>query len=208
MERTAYLLKRQFPTLFQLIEIWSRIVVGVRYGQRIESASREALIGGTVADSYAEVRRLNLADSGTLQKFVSELSDEYLKYFRPHAFDSRGIDSVLSSKAFLTYGVFVGVDMKAYALLKIAPTGSAFIGLLAHPDMGGRGLGKFIVEYLYWQASLAGFRTRSTISKNNIASLKSHQGVSDFKLVAELPNDYLMIEFPNISRAKPELRLP
>ena len=208
MERLAYLLKRRCPAVFRFVGIGARAVVTIRYGQRIKAARREALITGTVSDKDAQVRELKVADSSRLQNFLNDLSDEYLEYFRPHAFDSSGIGSVLSSRAILTYGVFVGVEMRAYALLKIAPTGSAFIGLVAHPEMSGRGLGRFIVEYLYWQASLAGFRTRSTISKKNNSSIKSHQAVSDFRVVAELPNDYIMIEFPNMQRSRPELQLP
>ena len=87
-------------------------------------------------------------------------------------------------------------ELVAYALLKLAPTGAAYIGLLVAPGQAGLGLGKFIVHYLYWQASLAGLRTRSTISKHNPASMRCHEAVSDFRVVAELPNGYVMIEFP------------
>ena len=58
------------------------------------------------------------------------------------------------------------------------------------------------------QASLAGLRARSTSSRHNPASLKSHRAVAAYRVVAELPNDYLMIEFPPVWREKPELMLP
>ncbi len=108
----------------------------------------------------------------------------------------------------MNYGIFVDDELVGYALLKVAPTGSAFIGLLVHPQSGGVGLGKFIASFLYWQASLAGLRARSTISRHNPASLKSHRAVAAYRVVAELPNDYLMIEFPPVWREKPELMLP
>jgi GNAT superfamily N-acetyltransferase len=102
---------------------------------------------------------------------------------------------VLSSCSFTTYGLFVQDALAAYALLKLVPTGIAFIGLLVGPEHIGKGIGRFMVEYLYWQSWLAGFRTPSTISRQNTASLRSHQAVADFAVVAELPNDYMMIEF-------------
>jgi len=117
------------------------------------------------------------------------------------------LEAVLNSKAFMNYGLFIDGKIAGYALLKVAPTGSAFIGLLVHPDYGKLGLGKFLVEYLYWQASRAGLRARSTISRDNPASLRSHQAVGDFEVIAELPNDYLMIEFPVAEREKPVLWL-
>lgn len=93
----------------------------------------------------------------------------------------------------------------AYALLKVAPTGSAFIGLLVDSSCTGSGLGRFISRYLYWQASLAGLRARSTISRHNPASRRSHQAVASFRVVAELPNDYQLIEFPPGAPEAPKL---
>lgn len=93
-------------------------------------------------------------------------------------------------------------------LLKLVHTGSAFIGLLVGPARTSKGIGRCIVACLYWQASLAGLRTRSTISRHNPASLKSHQAVSKYRVIVELPNNYLIIEFPDIKRNKPELLLP
>ena len=93
----------------------------------------------------------------------------------------------------------------AYALLKLAPTGSAFIGSLVGREHAGKGIGRFIVAYLYWQASLKGLRTRSTISRHNAASLRPHQAVADFAVIADLPNDYLLIEFPRVWRERPVL---
>ena len=75
-------------------------------------------------------------------------------------------------------------------LLKLAPTGSAFIGLLVGPAHTGKGIGRSIVAYLYWHASL-----------------RSHQAVADFAVIAELPNDYLLIEFPRVGRDRPVLGL-
>ena len=45
-------------------------------------------------------------------------------------FVGSALRTVLGSAAFLNYGLFVGDRLAAYALLKIAPTGSAFIGRL------------------------------------------------------------------------------
>lgn len=52
---------------------------------------------------------------------------------------------------------------------------------------------------------LAGLGTRSAISRHNPASFRSHQAVADFAVIDELPNDYLMIEFPRVRRERPVL---
>lgn len=38
--------------------------------------------------------------------------------------------------------------------------------------------------------------------KDGADHTRSHQAVADFTVVAELPNDYVMIEFPRVSRER------
>lgn len=207
MEKLAYLIKHRFPALFQVVAWLAERVTGLRYGHRTAQAIEGARIEGLVNGERTVIRALAEEDVEHIHEFLGSLPAEHLHFFRPHGFDRRSLVEVLGSKAYLNYGLFVKGEIIGYALLKISPTGSAFIGLLVRPDYGGLGLGTFIVDYLYWQASLAGLRTRSTISRANPASLRSHQAVVDFEVVAELPNGYLMIEFPKVSRQKPELNL-
>lgn len=206
MEHLAYLIKQRVPSLFIVIEEIARWIVVVRFRHRIEVAERDSLVEGVVADRAAKMRALCLSDVSDLKKFLDSLPPGWLRYFAPHSFEKSGLVSIVKSRAFLKYGLFVDGCLQGYALLKVAPTGSAFIGLLVHPDLSGLGLGRFIVEYLYWQASLAGLRTRSTISKSNTASLSSHSAVSEYSVVADLPNEYIMIEFPFEARSRPELQ--
>ena len=135
------------------------------------------------------------------------MPESHLAYFHLHGFGRADLTAMLRSRSFMTYGLFVEDALAAYALLKLAPTGTAFIGRLVATDYAGKGLGRFLSQYLYWQASLAGLRTRSTISRHNAASLRSHQAVADFAVIAELPNDYLLIEFPRVGWERPVLGL-
>ena len=204
MEKLAYLLKRRAPWLFRFVERVARAAVNVRYGPRLADTLEKAELSGFFAGHRAVVRPLVEGDLGALQSFLNGLPAEHLHHFHPHPFDTAGLQLVLRSRAFLTYGIVTRGRLIAYCLLKIAPTGSAFIGLLVHPDYGGRGLGKFIVAYLYWQASMANLRTRSTISLHNTGSLRSHRAIADYSVVAQLPEDYIMIEFPSVVIDKPE----
>lgn len=196
MEKLAYWLKQRFPALFRAVELVARSVTVLRFGRRIRSAINEGMIQGWVATEPALMRTLNVADGVTLYAFLAEQSEGHMRYFRPHDFEPAALRRVLASSAYMNYGLFVGNVLAGYALLKVAPTGSAFIGLLVAPRFTGLGLGRFMTGYLYWQASLAGLRARSTICRHNSASLRSHRAVAEYTVVAELPNDYLMIEFP------------
>ena len=207
IERLAYLIKTHLPGIFPVIAYAGRVVTVLRFSRRRAKALAEASIQGEVAGQRAVMRPLDLDDLDALQSFIEAMPESHLAYFHPHGFGRADLAAVLRSHSFMTYGLFVEDALATYALLKLAPTGSAFIGLLVGPAHTGKGLGRFIVEYLYWQASLAGLRTRSTISRHNSASLRSHQAVADFAVIAELPNDYLLIEFPRVGRDRPELGL-
>jgi hypothetical protein len=207
VDHFAYLVKQYLPFLFPLIEWLARGVTRIRFGRAIESAQVAATLNGTVGQRAATIRPLGLEDSGRLHAFLDSLPEKHLKFFHPHGFGLGQIKTVLASRAYANYGIFVDDELVAYALLKLAPTATAYIGLLVCPEQGGLGLGKFIVHYLYWQASLAELRTRSTISRQNPGSLRCHEAVSEFRVVAELPNHYVMIEFPQKEVDPPRLEL-
>jgi GNAT superfamily N-acetyltransferase len=207
VERVAYLIKHRFPVLFRPIAGLARAVTVLRYGLRREQALGRATLVGTVSGQPAEIRPIRKGDVAMLAGFLAAMPEEQLKFFRPHGFDAPAVERVVRSRAFMTYGLFVEGRLNAYALLRLSPTGSAFIGLLVAPSLQGRGLGRFLVHYLYWQASLAGFRVRSTISQHNAATVRAHRAAADYRVVAELPNDYLMIEFPPGVPSVPRLEL-
>ncbi|MCG5516396.1 MULTISPECIES: GNAT family N-acetyltransferase [unclassified Ectothiorhodospira] len=205
MERLAYLIKQRFPSVFRGVEALARAVTGTRFGRSRSRALAVARVDGSVGDQVALMRPLGEGDAASLADFLGRMPESHLRFFRPHGFDLSELERVLRSRAFMTYGLFIDDDLVAYALLKLSPTGSAFIGLMVVPGHTGRGLGRFLVGFLYWQASMAGLRARSTISRHNAASLKSHEAVSPYRVVGELPNDYLMIEFPPGSLEPPRL---
>jgi hypothetical protein len=196
VEKLAYLIKQRMPLAFQMIAFVARGVVTLRFGRQLHRVVSQAKIEGHVHGEAAVIRPLEVADLEALHKFLAAQPEANLNYFRPHEFDRAALLPVLASHAFLSYGLFVGDRMVAYALLKVAPTGSAFIGVVVEPERKRLGLGQSMIRYLYWQASLARLRTRCTISRHNQASLRCVEAVTRFRVVAELPNDYLLIELP------------
>ena len=205
MEKLAYILKHRLPGFFRVVEAVARVGTGLRFRGRRNRALAKARINGTVGGQPAEIRPLDLEDVPRLTAFLAAMPEEHLQFFHPHGFEPRELEGVVGSRAFMTYGLFVSGELAAYALLKLSPTGSAFIGRLVAPGYAGKGVGRFLSRYLNWQAALARLRARSTISRKNAASLRSHQAVAQFRIVSELPNEYLLIEFPPGDSTPPEL---
>lgn len=196
MNVLAYRLKYSFPRLFSLAESLAYRWAGLRFSRRTGRAAACSSLEGTVAGQPARVRMLTVEDASLLSGFLAALPEAHLRYFKPHRFDPEGVRLVLRSKAILTYGFFVDDQLAGYALIKITPTGGAFAGSLVAPEWSGRGIGKFLSSYMYWQAYLAGLRCHATIAKDNVASLKAYKAGRDYRVVRELPNEYLLLEFP------------
>ena len=207
LDYLLYVAKYHAPTLFSWLSVMARAVTVVRYGKIIKATGKISGISGSIQGEDAEIRALRHSDVERLVSFLDMFEKPHLEYFQPHAFNRKAVKKVILSCAYMSYGLFIKTQLIGYALLKISPTGSAYIGLIISPNFQGFGLGKLLVDYLYWQGSLAGLRVRSTISRTNLGSLAAHRAVADFHVIAELPDKYIMIEYPMVSRAKPELMI-
>lgn len=207
MDALAYRLKVRLPAVFVLAERAARGLVRLRYGKGLAAAREVARLTGTVTGAPAEIRPMTEDDLAAIGTFLNGVPEEYLRFFRPHGFDEPTLLRVLRSPAVQTYGLFTRGDLIAYGTLKASPSGAAYMGQLVAPDWGGNGLGRFLVAYLWWQASVAGLRARATISRANPASMKAHEAVGEFDICTELPNDYLMIEFRDAADTPPTLEI-
>lgn len=196
IDQLAYKLKSHCRPLFSITEVICGYFVAIIHRHDIGKALLEAKQVGSVNGRTATIRPLEVGDSNELLSFFDTLPQRHLKYFHPHGFARRDIDKILTRPYYLTYGVFIDGSIVGYCLLKLYPGKKAFLGRIVSPDLTGCGLGKFFSLYLKWQSRLMGFRLRSTIHKSNIASLESHKSAGSFHVLAELPNQFCLIEFP------------
>lgn len=208
IERLAYLVKHYVPFLFPIVERAANVITVVRFGKRIHYATSEAVIDGKIGNQNAKIRPLNQQDAEALLSFLMHQSDDYLKFFRPHKFDLRSIKNVLKMRSLLLYGLFIGDNLVAYALLRVTPTGTVYRGRLVDRKHCGQGIGKFVGNYLTWQCHLLGLRVRSTVSVNNFASRKSFGDATGVKVIASLPNNFEMLEFTTKTTKAPLLEVP
>jgi len=205
MERLAYLIKHKVPLLFTVLELLAKKVTRIRFGKLFAEIVSDAHLIGTIAGRPAEIRALKPEDEGILSSFLLSFDEEHLKFFRPHGFDFKSIRSVLNSGTHLVYGLFVEGEMIGYAFLKASPTGSLYRGRIISREYCGRGVGKFLGEYLAWQASRTGLRVRTTVSRANAASRKSFGEGVEVKVICELPNNYELLEIIRKNTKRPVL---
>jgi len=207
LDSFMYKLKHRFPLLYRFLEMLGAGFTVWKYRKKIIQVTRENRVVGKIQGLRAEIRMIGVNDSFQFLQMIAGIPKEHLKFFSPHGMDEHSIRRVLSRMDILTYGLFVEDQMKAYALLKLFPTGKAYIGRLVLPELTGLGIGKFLSRYLYWQAYLLKIQPCSTIHDDNIASLHSHQSVRPFCVVGRLPGNFNLIEFKisEEDKSSPEL---
>jgi len=195
LEYVAYLLKFHFPVLFKFLNKLTLKFTELKYKARVRELYTKATLTGSIQTKAAMIRPLQTSDIDSFEDFVNGMPEAHLQFFRPHGFDRISLYSVLASPAYLTYGLFIEQKLCAYAMLKLTPTKSAFIGRLVTQELSSLGIGKYLARYLYWQAGVLGVIPHSTISKENVPSMRSHKSIADFEILKELPNNYLLIRF-------------
>jgi hypothetical protein len=105
------------------------------------------------------------------------------------------IIAVYPNPAFLMMGVFDGSRLAGYFFLRCFWNKKCFVGRLVDAPYEGKGLGRAMNGILYPIAWQMGFRCLSTISKNNRDVMRSHAGNPAMRVLKELADDYLLVEF-------------
>jgi len=203
IDKLAYFVKKYCTPIYDVME---RVVGHSVYycnRRKIDFAVNRAEVIGSVDGKVAHIRPLEMRDHSELVVFFERISSEHLTFFHPHSFSSIGLARVLAKPYYLLYGLFVENAVVGYCVLKLFPGRKTFRGRLVSEDWGGRGVGRFLSKYLNWQVGLLGFSSRSTISRKNLASLKSHEIEGHFSVISELPNDFILIEFHRIDHPEP-----
>lgn len=206
-DRIGYWIKSHCRPLYGILEAAVGRWVALRYRQDIRRAASEATLHGSVDGQDAVIRLLSTSDLDALATFFAGISDRHLRFFRPHGFSRTELLAVLRKPSYLLYGLFVHDELVGYCTLKLFPGRKSFRGRLVGESWAGRGIGHFLSRYISWQVGLLGFRARSTISRKNLPSLKSHEVEGAFTVISELPDNYMLIEFHDIPHHGPPVLL-
>jgi GNAT superfamily N-acetyltransferase len=144
---------------------------------------------------YFSYRMLVFQDIQPLYNFIHSQKKSSLEYFNPHGFDFISLKKQLKNPSFLMMGVFFEKQIIGYFFLRFFILKKCFVGRLVDEKFRGKGIGAVMNYILYETAWRTGFRCMSTISRSNIAVINAHKKNPNFKLIKNLPNNYLLVEF-------------
>ena len=142
-----------------------------------------------------DFRPLEASELDELQALIERQEPERLRHFQPHAFDQATLKHMHANPAFLMFGVFSDARMVGYFFLRCFWNRKCFVGRLIDEPFEGQGIGRVMNQIMYHSAWRSGFRCMTTISRHNRAIMRSHQRNPHARIVHELANDYLLVEF-------------
>jgi len=122
-----------------------------------------------------------------LYNFFDRQDEAHIKYFKPHSFDHDGLKYVLTASSFLAFGYFHGPELIGYFILRLFANKKIFPGAIVDPSYKRSGTGKSMAALMY----CIGQRAYKTVSKDNIASLKTHK----YAFVKNLPKNYVLLKY-------------
>lgn len=184
-------IKQRLPWLWNVVEFINGVLIRLFYGRSIVVAVSKSLNNNESPYVY---RKLTAKDASLLVDFISHQPSGFDKFFKPHDFDLKTFKRVLKSGTYILIGAFDGDILVGYCFIRFFINKSAFRGKIVDKEYQGRGIAKQMGLIMSKVASNAGFRVYATISKDNVASLKSAKYGSTIEIIKELPDNYLYVE--------------
>lgn len=186
-ELTHYLQKKT-PFIWEFVEWCNSLMFQFRYKRKLNNTRR-------VIQCYAGFSEVDAGSIPELKRFFDTQPESSFRFFNPHSFDEDTLKKLHRRKSFLMYcvrdteGKIVG-----YLFLRCFFIGKAFLGKIVDAYSQGKGIGTQMCLCAMDIAQTLGLRMFETISKDNIASLRSTEKVLNIRIIEEMENDYLYIE--------------
>lgn len=183
----AHVLKEKCPWIWDLIEWTNDMLMRVLHGRQLKSLA--AVL--EKRDFYYATE----ADASRLAAFFSDQPEEAYTYFRPHGFDEASLRKLLKRKSWVLYfREDNDGNVVAYGFLRCFFMGKAYLGKMVSTYAQGKGHGHAICLAGMDVALHLGLHMYESISKKNLASMRSTEKVLMVRVVAELEDDTLLLE--------------
>jgi hypothetical protein len=191
--RVLLAVKHKMPWLWGVVEWLNARLFKLLHASRMERVVQQAFQQFTLPGF--EFRPLAATDLDALSALIERQGEERVRYFQPHGFDVPALRRMFANPAFLMFGAWHQGQVVGYFFLRCFWNRRCFVGRLIDHEFERRGIGRVMNDIMYHIAWRSGFRCMTTISRQNRAVIRSHQRNAHAKVIGELPNDYLLVEF-------------
>ena len=184
-------IKHSLPFVWSIIEYFNGLYIKIFFGKRI----KQNISGEIKTTEYMyEIKSLTKNDMPQLADFFARQPEECFDYFKPHKFDINSLIRLNRNGSVYMLGIYNEKSLIGYFFLRFFANKKSFRGKIVDFEHYGKGISTKMGIFTTNVALNSGFRLFETVSKNNIASLKSSKAGTPIKIIEELPNDYLYLE--------------
>lgn len=184
-------IKHHVEFIWNFIEWINSLVFNLIYGRNLHENVQKILVEFDTFD----FKILSYDDLIDLELFFKKQPKSYFTYFNPHDFDLKSLKKKYRDKSFLMIGAFYNHDLIGYCFIRFFLNKQAFRGKIVGNNYQGRGIAKQMGLLTSHICRNMNFRLFATISKDNVKSLASSKAVNDIRIVKELSNNYLYVEY-------------
>lgn len=192
MYQLVQFIRHKIPFFWSLIESINATIFQLKYGKALKNLPS---LLSEFNNSSISFKLAEIDDASLLVDFFRKQPEEAFKFFKPHGFDRESILKLVKNTSFIMILAQVDSKIVGYAFLRCFFNGKSFRGKIVDIDYRGRGLAKQFGVQTTKIALKLGIDLYGTVSKSNISSMASSKSSNDIKIIKELPDDYLLIQY-------------
>ena len=186
-------LKHHFTFLWSIIEWFNSIIFYLLYGRKLDK-KLNVLLNDKSFKGFS-FKRLKKDDMVKLESFFNNQPESAYTFFNPHKFDEKSLVEKSKDHSFIMIGLFDNNKIIGYCFLRCFFNKKSFRGKIVDVNYQGKGIAKQMGILTTEICQSMSFRLFATISKDNVKSIASSKAVNDVRIVKELPDDYLYVEY-------------
>lgn len=189
--KLAHILRDKFPWMWNLIEWLNGLFFVLRYAKKIGRIN-DILVNHQL--DY-KVMKVDETISKDLSVFFAEQPENDYVFFRPHKFDEKTLRKLTRNKSFLSFVVMKENKIVGYFFLRCFFIGKCYRGYMTDYRWRRKGINRLMGEVSTEIAVSLGIPMYGSINKKNIASMKSVEAVNIIRIIEELSNGDMIVEY-------------
>ena len=193
MIKILLFIKHKCGFIWAIVEWLNSLLFCLLYSKKFNLLQRQ--LDAVNSSSAYKVELLGKEDMQSLAAFFAKQPVEYFGFFKPHKFDYKSLLRKNRERSFIMVGVRDGSAIIGYGFLRCFINGKSFRGKMVDVDYQGRGIAKQLGVAMTVMAEVLNLRLYATISKDNVKSIASSKAVNNIRIIKDLPDNYLYVEY-------------
>lgn len=192
MYRLIQFVRHKIPFVWNLIDRLNATLFRLKFRQLNKCVEQNCIKYSDSDFAYSVVKKKDLEE---LVSFFKSQPTESFEFFNPHKFDFKTLEQLSVTPSFIMLLAKTDGKIVGYSFIRAFFTGKAFRGKIVDINYRGRGIAKVFGKLTMDISTDIGLNLFGTISKRNLSSMASSKSANDIRIIEELPDDYMLIQY-------------